>query len=209
MVKICLLNKNTNVCENITLIDNIEDFVPFGDYILAPNQEGEIGWTWTESGWIDPYGIQFTTDRAASRARFKRDALLKKYVDKISPVRWESYTQAQKDAWKEYRQALLDVPQQAEFPANIVWPTEPSDIISPTTVPSAVTPLQIRAAINQEGLREAVDAYVATLNQTEQDAWEYATIIERNNPILVNGATFLGKTEEDIDNLFILASTLI
>ena len=76
-------------------------------------------------------------------------------------------------------------------------------------VPQAVTPLQIRMAINMLGLREAVEAYVATLDQTSQDAWEYATIIERSNPILINGAIAMGKTTEDLDNMFILASTLI
>lgn len=29
--------------------------------------------------------------------------------------------------WAKYRQALLDVPQQEEFPANIVWPKMPKD----------------------------------------------------------------------------------
>lgn len=33
--------------------------------------------------------------------------------------------QATKDLWAPYRQALRDVPQQAGFPDNIVWPTPP------------------------------------------------------------------------------------
>lgn len=33
--------------------------------------------------------------------------------------------QATKDLWQPYRQALRDVPQQAGFPDNIVWPTPP------------------------------------------------------------------------------------
>ena len=75
-------------------------------------------------------------------------------------------------------------------------------------VPDAVSPLQIRLALNMSGLRDSVDAYVATLNQTAKDAWEYATVIERSNSILVNGAKALGKTDKDLDDLFILAATL-
>jgi len=90
-----------------------------------------------------------------------------------------------------------------ELPWNITPPSPP-----PNPVPTSVTPLQIRMAINMMGLREAVDTYVSMLTQSEKDAWEYATIIERENPILVNGTAALGKTIEDLDNLFILASTL-
>jgi hypothetical protein len=34
--------------------------------------------------------------------------------------------QATKDVWIAYRQALRDVPQQAGFPTNVVWPTKPT-----------------------------------------------------------------------------------
>jgi len=30
------------------------------------------------------------------------------------------------DEWRVYRQALRDVPAQAEFPTNVTWPVEPS-----------------------------------------------------------------------------------
>lgn len=34
-------------------------------------------------------------------------------------------TEEQKQAWAEYRQALRDVPEQAGFPENVVWPSTP------------------------------------------------------------------------------------
>lgn len=34
-------------------------------------------------------------------------------------------TSEQKQAWAEYRQALRDVPEQAGFPENVVWPSTP------------------------------------------------------------------------------------
>jgi len=36
------------------------------------------------------------------------------------------YPSTNKTAWKTYRQALRDVPQQATFPSNITWPTPPA-----------------------------------------------------------------------------------
>lgn len=35
-------------------------------------------------------------------------------------------TAEKKQAWAEYRQALRDVPEQAGFPENVVWPSTPS-----------------------------------------------------------------------------------
>lgn len=50
--------------------------------------------------------------------------------DKMSPMRWNSLTDEQKQAWADYRQALLDIPQQEGFPwggdVNAVpWPEKP------------------------------------------------------------------------------------
>lgn len=40
-----------------------------------------------------------------------------------NPLRWSSFSEATKDAYANYRKCLLDVPQQAGFPSNVVWPT--------------------------------------------------------------------------------------
>jgi len=53
------------------------------------------------------------------KARVERDFLLSKsdtmaLADRIT------------DAWKTYRQALRDVPQQAGFPTSVTWPNEPT-----------------------------------------------------------------------------------
>jgi len=66
-------------------------------------------------------------ERLTREARARRDSLLKETVDSVNPMRWESLTDEQKDAWRAYRQALLDVPQQEGFPTNIVWPEAPYD----------------------------------------------------------------------------------
>ena len=72
---------------------------------------------------IDLEGIE--TERITREARAHRDYLLKETVDSVNPMRWEALTELQKDAWRAYRQALLDVPQQEGFPNNITWPEAP------------------------------------------------------------------------------------
>ena len=71
---------------------------------------------------------------------------------------------------------------------------EPADI-TPIEVPSlSCSPWQIRKKLNKEGLREAVEAYVASeqATQDEKDAWEFATEFREDNPLLVNAASMLG-----------------
>ena len=70
---------------------------------------------------------QIELDRLTREARAKRDNLLKEVVDSVNPMRWEALTELQKDAWRAYRQALLDVPQQEGFPTNISWPEVPHE----------------------------------------------------------------------------------
>ena len=52
----------------------------------------------------------------------------------------------------------------------------------------------MRKKLNKEGLREAVEVYVATeqATQDEKDAWEFATEFREDNPLLVNAALLLG-----------------
>jgi len=73
--------------------------------------------------------VDFSTDaEKASMVRGTRDVKLVIDVDAIAgnALRWAELTSDQKTAWATYRQSLLDVPQQAGFPTNITWPTEPS-----------------------------------------------------------------------------------
>lgn len=66
-----------------------------------------------------------TTAQLADDARAKRDALLASTVDTVNAIRWAAMSAEEQAAWAAYRQALLDVPEQAGFPAEIVWPEAP------------------------------------------------------------------------------------
>lgn len=71
---------------------------------------------------------------------------------------------------------------------------EPADVV-PVEIPVlSCTPWQIRKKLNKEGLRDAVESYVASeqATQDEKDAWEFATEFREDNSLLVNAASMLG-----------------
>jgi hypothetical protein len=65
--------------------------------------------------------------QAAGAIRYERNLLLQNEIDPIAgnALRWAALTAEQQQAWADYRQALLDVPQQAGFPHDVTWPTKP------------------------------------------------------------------------------------
>jgi hypothetical protein len=69
--------------------------------------------------------VQQRNDSKALEIRTERNNKLKDTVDRINPMQWEAMTDEQKHAQRTYRQALLDVPQQAGFPWTIEWPEQP------------------------------------------------------------------------------------
>ena len=64
---------------------------------------------------------------AAAQVRAERDRRLVTEVDPIvtNPLRWADLTAAKQAEWTQYRTDLLNVPDQAGFPADITWPTKP------------------------------------------------------------------------------------
>jgi hypothetical protein len=62
----------------------------------------------------------------AKEVRSQRDFLLNELDEILSnPLRWSSMSSGEQTAWSTYRQALLDVPQQSGFPAEVTWPQKP------------------------------------------------------------------------------------
>jgi hypothetical protein len=66
-------------------------------------------------------------EAAAQTIRAERDMKLSTEVDPIAgnALRWAALDDAAQASWAAYRQALLDVPQQAGFPHDVTWPTRP------------------------------------------------------------------------------------
>lgn len=68
-----------------------------------------------------------TTEQLAARVRTERDAALS-VLDKFvsNPLRYSELSTKQKEEAVEYRQELLDVPQQESFPQSYVMPEVPT-----------------------------------------------------------------------------------
>lgn len=85
---------------------------------------------------------------------------------------------------------------------------EPAPEPTATPIPARVTPLQMRKALRKIGLKSTVDAFVATLDEESREEWEYALMIERNNPLLSAAAEALGMDQAQLDGLFVMAAGL-
>lgn len=62
---------------------------------------------------------------AANLVRYQRNGLLS-VLDRVNPVWYDTLTTEQQTELAAYRQALLDVPQQAGFPESVTWPQQPT-----------------------------------------------------------------------------------
>jgi hypothetical protein len=114
-------------CE-VDFVDLVEEYVPF---TASPNDIAEHGRNIYQRlvngdfGSIAPYELppEKTETEKAFVVRANRDSLLSN-LDLVTsnPLRWASYSQAEKDQIAVYRQLLLDVPQQSGFPNSVDWP---------------------------------------------------------------------------------------
>ena len=89
----------------------------------------------------------------------------------------------------------------------------PAPVVLPPIVILPVSPRQIRQAMNrvplpEMTLREAVEAAIAASDQDTKDWYEFATEFDRYHFHVLMLADDLGVSEEDLDNLWLLAASL-
>jgi hypothetical protein len=79
-------------------------------------------------------------------------------------------------------------------------------------VPAAVTMRQARLALLGAGLLSSVDAAIDAMSEPTKSAarieWEYSNELQRSNPLVLALGPALNLTSEQIDALFVAASTL-
>lgn len=101
----------------------------------AVNQKIVAGQPVQENGqWVQSWiVVNMTAEEVAERnlnkaldVRAERDTRLRNDIDTLNPLRWEAFSPEQQTAWRNYRQALLDLPQQTGFPFMINWPIFPA-----------------------------------------------------------------------------------
>jgi len=75
---------------------------------------------------VPPTQEELDAEKAAG-VRAERDDLLLHVVDPMvsNPLRWEELSESEQQEWRDYRTALLNIPQQAGFPNSVTWPTAP------------------------------------------------------------------------------------
>lgn len=78
----------------------------------------------------------------------------------------------------------------------------------PTPPITSVTPRQARLALSAAGLLDKVNAAVAASDQATQITWEFASLIERGDPLMTSLGASLGLSSDQIDALFTQAATL-
>lgn len=84
---------------------------------------------------------------------------------------------------------------------------------NPLNIVQAVTPRQMRIALIMAGINlSVIESMIEALPEPDKSitriTWEYSVEFQRNNPLLNAMAPALGLTQEQVDNLFQLASTL-
>jgi hypothetical protein len=99
-----------------------------GNYMGGVDNKSYAEPSWTEVLVDPPHGDARYIDGVwdmSTPVRADRDGRLAE-VDAIAgnALRWAALDTATQAEWSTYRQALLDVPQQAGFPNDITWPTK-------------------------------------------------------------------------------------
>ena len=87
---------------------------------------------------VKPIGInQYTFDYATkswiidltattNQVKLIRNNLLASNIDKVNPIWYASLSADQQTELQNYRQLLLDIPQQPGYPIDVVWPEKPN-----------------------------------------------------------------------------------
>lgn len=75
-------------------------------------------------------------------------------------------------------------------------------------VPQQVTMRQARLALLKAGLLDDAESTIASAGREAQLEWEYASVIERSNPVIAIVQQQQGVTDDQIDDLFREAAKL-
>jgi hypothetical protein len=100
-------------------------------------------------------------------------------------------------------------PANTDYAQYLVWLSE-GNTPDPADIPPVIIPdismRQARLALLADGLLATVSLAITTAEQ--EIWWEYSTVVERSNPLVIEVLTALGKTPEEIDTMFIGAAAL-
>jgi len=78
----------------------------------------------------------------------------------------------------------------------------------PPVIPQSISMRQARLALLAAGLLDQVNAGMATMPQSAQIEWEFASEVRRDNALIGAMATALGLDDEALDSLFTAGALL-
>lgn len=111
----------------------------------------------------------------------------------------------------EYAKQFIEAPDYVDHGWRLDGSTwiEPVPILPPV-IPVTVTPLQASIAMMQAGKLDELNAYMASesVDPIAKLAWEKATSFVRDSPLLLQIASELGWSEQELDELFDAASLI-
>lgn len=88
------------------------------------------------------------------------------------------------------------------------WQEAQPPLVSVPQTIASITMRQCRLALLAAGLLDAVDAAVRAQPKAVQIAWEFASDVERTNPLIAALAPILGLSTTQVDALFEQGATL-
>ena len=108
----------------------------------------------------------------------------------------------------EQFEPVPDEVQAGWFLLDDVW-NAPPEYPSPLNVPQEVTMRQAKLALHYRQLLHPVNTAIQNSeDEVTKIEWEYAQTVRRDWPALISLANEMQLTEDEVDNLFIFASTL-
>lgn len=120
------------------------------------------------------------------------------YKPQLDEVIW---SQDEYDAWHSdpKRKQELDAWQEKR----------PKQEVSQLPPSFEVTNFQLRAALIQLNLFDTVNDLLRQMGGIPWQAWEYSNVITRGSPLVAAVREQLNKTEQEVDELFMLASNIV
>ena len=134
LIYLKVIDGKVNAYGDLLSLNNAEAKFKCGklfDYVVDPDEWSAVGCAAYLSEGHLALGMpqEELFKRNAEMIRNERKIRLRK-CDKVSPMRWNAMTDEQRQAWTDYRIALLDIPQQDGFPWDgdvdkVPWPRKP------------------------------------------------------------------------------------